>query len=131
MVLADALAGRPNAWAAPFDATRAPGEAENRGHPPMREEEMPEPRRGSFEQLGNGEGAVFQEGEDGEPVAAHRDQWGQLHLVSATCTHLGCQVQWNNGSGTWDCPCHGSTFEPGGTVIHGPAIQNLQRVPAE
>jgi glycine/D-amino acid oxidase-like deaminating enzyme/nitrite reductase/ring-hydroxylating ferredoxin subunit len=131
MVLADALTGRDNPWAELFAATRQPGEAENRGQPPMRADEMPEPRTGSFEQLGNGEAAVFQDGEDEGPVAAWRDDQGELHLVAATCTHLGCQVQWNNGNGTWDCPCHGSTFEPDGTVIHGPATQSLKRVPAE
>ena len=131
MVLADALTGRDNPWAGLFDATRDPGEAENRGQPRMRKEAMPEPRRGSFEQLGKGEAAVFQNGEEEEPVAAYRDDKGTLHLVAATCTHLGCQVQWNNGDRTWDCHCHGSTFEPDGTVIHGPAIQELQKVAAK
>lgn len=123
MVLADAFTGRENPWAGLFDATRAPGEAQNRGQPRMREDEMPEPRQGSSDQLRNGEAAVFHNGE--EPVAAYRDDGGELHLASATCTHLGCQVQWNNGNRTWDCHCHGSTYEPDGTVIHGPAVRNL------
>jgi glycine/D-amino acid oxidase-like deaminating enzyme/nitrite reductase/ring-hydroxylating ferredoxin subunit len=131
MVLADALSGRDNPWASMFDATRTPGEAENRGQPRMREEEMPEPRQGSFEELSNGEAAVFQNGEDEEPVAAYRSDRGELHLVSAKCTHLGCQVQWNNGNRTWDCHCHGSTFEPDGSVIHGPAVRSLERRSAE
>lgn len=130
MVLADALSGRDNPWAALFDAARAPGEAPNRGQPRMREEEMPAPRQGSFDQLQNGEAAVFQNGDE-EPVAAYRDDRGELHLVSAKCTHLGCQVQWNNGDRTWDCHCHGSTFEPDGSVIHGPAVRHLGPVSAD
>jgi glycine/D-amino acid oxidase-like deaminating enzyme/nitrite reductase/ring-hydroxylating ferredoxin subunit len=131
MVLADALAGRDNPWAGLFDARREPGEAENRGQPPMRAEETPQPRQGSVDQLGKGEAAIFQNGEDEEPVAAYRDDRGELHVVAGTCTHLGCQVQWNNGDRTWDCHCHGSTFEPDGAVIHGPAIRNLARVDAK
>jgi Rieske Fe-S protein len=130
MVLADALSGRSNPWAELFDATREPGEAANRGQPRRRTDAMPEPREGSFEQLGNGEAAVFQNGENDEPVAAYRDEEGALHLVSATCTHLGCQVRWNTGNRTWDCQCHGSTFEPDGAVIHAPALHDLGKIAA-
>jgi glycine/D-amino acid oxidase-like deaminating enzyme/nitrite reductase/ring-hydroxylating ferredoxin subunit len=61
-------------------------------------------------------------------VAAHRDRAGQLQLVSASCTHLGCIVGWNTAEESWDCPCHGSRFAPDGTVLHGPAIEPLERV---
>jgi Rieske Fe-S protein len=54
-----------------------------------------------------------------------RDDSGGLHAVSASCTHKGCTVTWNNADRTWDCPCHGSIFEPDGTVIHGPARKPL------
>src|SRR5690606_30357409 len=130
MVLADALTGRDNPWAELFDATRQPGKAENRGQPPLRKEDMPEPRQGPVEQLRIGEAAIFQDGEGEERVAAYRDDEGELHLVSAICTHLGCQVEWNNGNRTWDCPCHGSTFEPDGTVVHGRAGRERARVAA-
>lgn len=58
---------------------------------------------------------------DGEKAGAYRDERGLLHLVSATCTHLGCTVSWNNVEKTWDCPCHGSRFSVTGEVINGPA----------
>jgi nitrite reductase/ring-hydroxylating ferredoxin subunit len=61
-------------------------------------------------------------------VAAHRDRAGQLHLVSATCTHLGCIVGWNTAEESWDCPCHGSRFAPDGAVLHGPAVEPLEMV---
>ncbi len=44
-------------------------------------------------------------------VAAYRDDDGTLHEVSAICTHLGCQVKWNEAERSWDCPCHGSRFD--------------------
>ncbi|WP_191892533.1 (2Fe-2S)-binding protein, partial [Streptomyces griseoaurantiacus] len=61
-------------------------------------------------------------------VAAHRDEEGVLHTVSARCTHLGCLVAFNNAERTWDCPCHGSRFRPDGSVLHGPAVHPLSPV---
>ena len=60
-----------------------------------------------------------------ERVAVWRDETGALHELSASCTHKGCTVTWNNADRTWDCPCHGSVFERDGTVIHGPAREPL------
>lgn len=40
-------------------------------------------------------------------------------------TRGGCVVRWNAAEHTWDCPCHGSRFEPSGRVFHGPAITHL------
>jgi nitrite reductase/ring-hydroxylating ferredoxin subunit len=64
---------------------------------------------------------------DGEPVAAYRDEAGELHAVSAVCTHVGCLVRWNNAERTWDCPCHGSRFGVDGSVIGGPANRPLDQ----
>jgi glycine/D-amino acid oxidase-like deaminating enzyme/nitrite reductase/ring-hydroxylating ferredoxin subunit len=124
MMLADAIAGRDHPCAGLFDASRTPGEAPNRGQPQMRESEPAKPREGAWDDLRPGEAAVFQRGDE-YPLGAYRDEGGKLHLVSAKCTHLGCLVHWNNANRTWDCECHGSTFEPDGTVIHGPAVQPL------
>jgi nitrite reductase/ring-hydroxylating ferredoxin subunit len=35
--------------------------------------------------------------------------------VSAMCSHLPCELQWNGGSGVLDCPCHPASFNPDGT----------------
>ncbi|MGH2808642.1 MAG: Rieske 2Fe-2S domain-containing protein, partial [Actinomycetota bacterium] len=60
-------------------------------------------------------------------LAAYRDGDGELHVVSAICTHLGCIVSFNIAEKSWDCPCHGSRFAPDGTVLQGPAVKPLKR----
>jgi glycine/D-amino acid oxidase-like deaminating enzyme/nitrite reductase/ring-hydroxylating ferredoxin subunit len=60
-----------------------------------------------------------------DKFGAYRDANDDLHVVSATCTHLGCIVKWNEDEKSWDCPCHGSRFNYKGEVLNGPAIKNL------
>lgn len=60
-------------------------------------------------------------------VAVSRAEDGALHAFSAVCPHLGCIVRWNPTERTWDCPCHGSRFDPcDGRVINGPAARGLE-----
>ena len=47
-----------------------------------------------------GEGGVITR--DGEEIAVWKDDAGLLHAVSASCTHQGCTVTWNNADRTWD-----------------------------
>ena len=61
----------------------------------------------------------------GKRIAAYRDAEGMLHERSAVCTHLKCIVEWNSTEKSWDCPCHGSRFDPHGKVLNGPAIAPL------
>jgi glycine/D-amino acid oxidase-like deaminating enzyme/nitrite reductase/ring-hydroxylating ferredoxin subunit len=122
-ILSDTLIGRRNDRAELFDATREPGKAPNSGSPPKKSEDAAKPQHP--DDLKAGEGAVFKK--NGQPVAVHRDADGRLHAVSAKCTHLGCEVAWNNGEATWDCTCHGSIFAADGTVLHGPAVSDLER----
>ena len=64
----------------------------------------------------------------GRPVAAYRNEKGKLFTLSPVCTHLGCRVHWNDSDATWECPCHGSRFQPTGEVIAGPAERPLQPI---
>jgi glycine/D-amino acid oxidase-like deaminating enzyme/nitrite reductase/ring-hydroxylating ferredoxin subunit len=80
----------------------------------------------SVESVGMGEGKILRL--NGQRVACFRDEKGKVTLVSAVCTHMGCIVRWNSAEQTWDCPCHGSRFTPGGKVIGGPAESSLEPV---
>ena len=70
-----------------------------------------------------GSGAVTRV--DGERCAVYRDDDGTLTAVSATCTHLGCIVGFNDAERAWECPCHGSRFAVDGSVLQGPANSAL------
>ncbi len=65
---------------------------------------------------------------DGATYAMYKDNGGQLHAVSSACTHVHCNVVWNNAEKTWDCPCHGSRFNINGKVLTAPAVKDLDRV---
>ena len=57
----------------------------------------------------------------------YKDQDGEVHMLDITCTHLGCELRFNEGETSWDCPCHGSRFSYKGDVINGPAHHDLRR----
>jgi Rieske Fe-S protein len=77
----------------------------------------------SVEELKPGEGAIIRRG--ASKIAAFRQDDGTVIERSAVCTHVGCIVHWNWLEKCWDCPCHGSQFQPDGQVINGPAIRPL------
>lgn len=47
----------------------------------------------------------------GKKVGVYRNKEGKLYVVKPYCSHLGCELSWNNLENTWDCPCHGSRFD--------------------
>lgn len=74
--------------------------------------------------VSRGEAKILQIG--GEKAGVYRDDEGEVHAVSPVCTHMGCLVDWNGAERTWDCPCHGSRFDPNGRVLRGPAKKDLK-----
>jgi len=42
----------------------------------------------------NGEAQVVEV--HGDKVGAYRDARGKLYFVNTTCTHMGCELNWNN-----------------------------------
>jgi glycine/D-amino acid oxidase-like deaminating enzyme/nitrite reductase/ring-hydroxylating ferredoxin subunit len=81
---------------------------------------------GSTDELQPGQGATIRRG--ASIVAAYRRDDGTLVERSAACTHVGCIIHWNPLEKCWDCPCHGSQFDPEGNVIGGPAVRALASV---
>ncbi len=65
-----------------------------------------------------------------DTVIVSRDEKGVLRVLSARCTHLGCQID-RVVDGILVCPCHGSRFRPDGGVVSGPAAKPLAELPYE
>lgn len=134
MILASLITGQRHPWAAAFDAQRLTLRASARSFLQENAEvglhfvgdRFGLPGRDALDRLADGEGVVVRV--DGQPLAVSR-QGGRMHSVSAVCTHLGCLVGWNRAEQSWDCPCHGSRFDPAGTVIQGPATSDLRARP--
>jgi glycine/D-amino acid oxidase-like deaminating enzyme/nitrite reductase/ring-hydroxylating ferredoxin subunit len=80
----------------------------------------------SVDDIRAGSGAVIRRGV--QKIAVYRDASGDVHEMSAKCTHLGCIVKWNPAENTWDCPCHGSRFDALGQVLGGPAVDPLAAI---
>lgn len=132
LILSDLIAGKSNPWALAFDSLRLKPKpsakkmlqhqaelAAQAGGPPVRGA-LPD----EAGEVQPGEGKVVKAG--GEKLAVYRDGEGALHTLSATCMHMACTVAFNKAERTWDCPCHGSRFDVGGRVVHGPAVYDLK-----
>jgi Rieske Fe-S protein len=137
IMLADRLLGRENPWASLFDPNRFNPRAaavkfiEENAQVGLRffGDRLTKPGSRPIEDLEPGEGDIVRLA--GEKVAGHRRDDGSLVAVSSRCTHLGCQVNWNRAERSWDCPCHGSRFDPEGEVLEGPAVHRLEVKPID
>jgi len=132
ILLTDLISGRTNEWADLYDPSRVRTGAateflkENLNVAAQYASWVTPGEVESIDQIAPNAGAVIREGV--LKVAVFRDEAGVLHKRSAVCTHLGCIVAWNPAASTWDCPCHGSRFDPYGKVLNGPASQDLMEV---
>ncbi|HET8935196.1 MAG TPA: Rieske 2Fe-2S domain-containing protein [Polyangiales bacterium] len=131
-MLSDLIQGKANAWAELYDPSRKP---HNRTVTTFLRENLnvaqhavqgvltaDPPER----EIPAGSGAVVRSGL--QRLALYVADDGTRHVCSAVCPHLGCVVQWNAAERSWDCPCHGSRFDPYGRVLAGPAARDLRAV---
>ncbi|HYE79559.1 MAG TPA: ubiquinol-cytochrome c reductase iron-sulfur subunit [bacterium] len=77
---------------------------------------------------------------------AHRDAWLEsgkrlvsvyarqmgpdVQVLSGTCTHLGCHVNWEDAKNKFHCPCHAGEYDAEGKVLAGPPPKPLAKLPA-
>ena len=57
-------------------------------------------------------------------VNALESSLGLLTPTVPRCPHMGCALKYNAAEHSWDCPCHGSRFGEGGTLIDNPATDD-------
>jgi glycine/D-amino acid oxidase-like deaminating enzyme/nitrite reductase/ring-hydroxylating ferredoxin subunit len=117
MLIADQIQGVENPWRALYNPSRRVPKDFNRGGDSRSIVR-------ALEDIAPGAGGVIEHGK--QKIAVWKDMQGTPHALSASCTHMGCTVTWNNADLTWDCPCHGSMFTREGQVIHGPATEALK-----
>lgn len=61
----------------------------------------------------------------GEKLGVYKAKNGDIFAIDPRCPHLGCQLEWNPDSLSWECPCHGSRFDFRGRLLDGPAQSRL------
>ena len=132
MLICDLVQGRPNRWTTLYDPSRIRlGAAreflkENLNVAAQYASYLTPGEVSSLDEIPPNTGAVMREG--AQKVAVFRDEAGEIHRMSAVCTHLGCIVAWNRAASSWDCPCHGSRFDARGRVLNGPASRDLEKL---
>jgi thiosulfate dehydrogenase [quinone] large subunit len=77
-----------------------------------------------------GGAASFTDPKEGVPALVVQIKRGVFRAFSAVCPHAGCQVQFDQQSDLFVCPCHGSIFNGStGAVQQGPASTGLSSIP--
>jgi Rieske Fe-S protein len=69
------------------------------------------PREGVYDAFGNQGFFIIRRGD-------------RVLALSSTCTHKRCRLK-AQPDRTFYCPCHGSSFDPEGHVLRGPAVRDL------
>lgn len=52
-------------------------------------------------------------------------------VLSATCSHLGCNVNYDEQTGGFKCPCHSGAYDATGKNISGPPPRPLAKLDAK
>ena len=132
ILLTDLIVGRPNSWAETYSPSRKPSKGlttwvkDNLVVAAQYRDLLTPGQVDGVSEIAPRTGAVMRRG--ATKVACYRDENDRIHECSAICPHMGCVVRWNYTEASWDCPCHGSRFDPYGKVVNGPANKNLDRV---
>jgi menaquinol-cytochrome c reductase iron-sulfur subunit len=63
-----------------------------------------------------------------KPVYVAKDTNGDLIVLSAVCTHLGCTVPWAEKEKKFVCPCHLGVFSSDGKLLGGPPPRDMDRL---
>ena len=135
LLLRDLVLGRDNPWAETYDPSRKPLSGlgrwakENLNAAGYYADWVTPADVSSTESIERGTGAVVRRG--AKKCAVYRAGNGDTYERSAVCTHLGGIVCWNPLERSWDCPAHGSRFDPNGRVLNGPAKDGLAPAPPE
>lgn len=130
LLLTELIQGRDHPWAEVYDPSRTRTAStmryvkENLNVALQYTDWLTPGELSNVDELPRDSGAIVRRGL--KKLAIYRDGDGQVHELSATCTHLNCVVSWNTAEKSWDCPCHGSRFAPTGEVLTGPAIVGLK-----
>lgn len=111
--LVAACGAEPGSDGSPDGMVRLPPITE--GNLELKVDEYPELQKvgGSIKGMAEGVG----------PLLIVREEEGKVAAASAMCTHMACPLRYNSLNLTYDCLCHGSTFELDGQVINGPATE--------
>lgn len=131
MLITDQICGRKNGWSAVYCPSRVTTQAlseyvsENAEVVQELAEWLTPGEAAHDESIPPGRGAVVRRWLG--KIAVYRDKRGAFHECSAVCPHLGCIVNWNSTEESWDCPCHGSRFNPDGGLLRGPATNDLKK----
>lgn len=68
---------------------------------------------------------------NGVKLGVYKDDSNKIYAIKPICTHLGCELSWNNLEKTWDCPCHGSRFSYDGKSLYDPSIKDIDLIEIE
>ncbi len=76
--------------------------------------------------VSRGEGKIVEV--DGTKLGIYCDNDGNYYALKPVCSHLGCELSFNNLDKTWDCPCHGSRFSYTGKSLYDPSIKDIDLI---
>lgn len=76
-----------------------------------------------------GQAVSFTNPADGNPGWLVHPSGGTFSAFSASCTHAGCPVQFDQNAAQFVCPCHGGVFDARtGQVLQGPPPSPLAAI---